>query len=72
MKLHTPAHKHVGDAGKPGQIVNAPTTGRMVSSTPNIQQIPRNTQAVRMFRDLMYQHGVSPFNPAQKQAKTHG
>lgn len=55
MKLHTSAHKHVGDAGKPGQIVNPLPDQRSIAHTA---------------RDLMYQHGVSPFNPTQKQAKT--
>lgn len=53
--FHTPAHKHVGEAGKPGQIVNPLPSPRSTANQP---------------RDLMYQHGDSPFNPAQKQAKT--
>ena len=46
---------------KPGQIVNRVTAEDVNKSQAGIGC---------MLRDLMYQHGVSPFNPAQKQAKT--
>jgi hypothetical protein len=61
MSIHTPAHKHVGDAGKPGQIIN-PLPGRIYHCD--------SAESAQKLRDLMYQHGISPFNPAQKQAKT--
>lgn len=54
MKLHPSAHKHVGDSGKPGQIVNP--------AAP-----PSQAQLVR---DLMYKHRISPFTGKQVTAKT--
>lgn len=67
MRLHPPAHKHVGDAGKPGQIVNHVDRTDPLLVAPFAKVAP---QAVARLRDLMYQHGISPFNPAQKQART--
>lgn len=86
MKLHPPAHKHVGDAGKPGQIVNQITEPLNEAQVEQARQLSdpmyrhscitaedgsRGQAGIgHMLRDLMYQHDVSPFNQAQKQAKT--
>ena len=67
MSFHTPPHKHVGDEGKPGQIIghlsssdNIPSpTGRMTKSEPEWQELPKTPQRTNGDRMLETFAGAS-------------
>ena len=82
MKLHPSAHKHVGDPGKPGQIVNdipmlniddgsarKPTVKFPLPMYHAVNPAAPPSK-VQLVRDLMYRHRISPFTGKQAAAKT--